>query len=492
MNRRARKLLKAGVLQRLLDLEFERLLRKFSYETLRKFSESKVEIGHIQLQVSDRERDSKKTNRLVYTVSIFKPKRNSKPPLRKESCDIKAGSASAKPTKETRRKDIGRDKTSNSVTESGKTSSAPVEVRIDKLQHLFEGHRCSGFMLLGEHYDQGTSDTKNLSDELASFAAMDIMDGSSDGDIRFVPNQFAHRMLPDRTKKAFQKNYVDSGIDTVLFSMTVSNHHSLTAIFDLRDAFDSIKDGVTRAPGNAFPFNIVLFDGVVGVGHYNHVVTHIMPWLQKYFKHVFDMSGFKLSRERLPQTLPEIEAQYQSIAGRQVSRMLQACDVFCLREAPAQTDGVSCGWHFLRALWLVADNYINKFSLYGISSKVKRSGIRNRCHPEGVPIPFLSSTKRIASAFGSLSISDTKLRIRNALQAVHPALSPSRSDASLTHRWNKKSRYFSHRARRNRREYDELLPKKHEIMRRRLNASRPANSRLNIQTQVTGRNKARK
>ena len=76
------------------------------------------------------------------------------------------------------------------------------------------------------------------------------------------------------------------------------------------------------------------------------------------------MSGFKLSRERLPQTLPEIEAQDQSTAGRKVSRMLQACDVFCIRDTAAQTDGVSCGWHSFRALWLVADNYINKFSLY--------------------------------------------------------------------------------------------------------------------------------
>ena len=146
------------------------------------------------------------------------------------------------------------------------------------------------------------------------------------------------------------------------------------------------------------------------------------------------MSGFKLSRDRLPQSLPEIEAQDQSIAGRQVSRMLQACDVFCLRDKPAKTDGISCGWHSLHALWLVADNYINKFSLYGISSKVERSGIRNRRYPEGVPIPFLASTKRIVSAFGSLSISDTKLGIRNALQSVHPAPSPSRSDASLTKR----------------------------------------------------------
>ena len=88
-------------------------------------------------------------------------------------------------------------------------------------------------MLFGEHYDQGMSDTKYFSDDLVSFAAMEIMDGSSEGDIRFVPNQFAHRMLPGRTNKAFQKKYVDSGIDTVLFSMTVSNHHSLTAIFGL-------------------------------------------------------------------------------------------------------------------------------------------------------------------------------------------------------------------------------------------------------------------
>ena len=90
-------------------------------------------------------------------------------------------------------------------------------------------------------------------------------------------------MLPDRTNKAFQKKYVDSEIDTVLFSMTVSNHHSLTTIFGLRDAFDWIKDGVTRAPGNACRVKIVLFNSVVAVGHYNHVVTHIVPWLQKYF-----------------------------------------------------------------------------------------------------------------------------------------------------------------------------------------------------------------
>ena len=280
LNRGGRKLLQAGVLQRLFDLEIENPLWEFSYETLRKFSESNVEIGHIKLQVSDWERDSTKTNRLVYTVSIFKRKRKSKP-LRKESCDIKAGSASSKPTKETRRKDIGRDQTSNSVTEIEKTSSAPVEVRIPKLQHLFEVHGCSGFMLPGEHYDQGMSDTKYLSDDLVSFAAMDIMDGSSDGDIRFAPHQFAHRMLPDRTNKAFQKKFVDSGIDIVLFSMTVSNHYSLTAIFGLRDAFDSIKDGVTRAPGNACPVKIVLLDRVLAVGHYNHVVTHIVPWLQK-------------------------------------------------------------------------------------------------------------------------------------------------------------------------------------------------------------------
>ena len=177
LNRGARKLLQAGVLQRLLDLEIENPLWKFRYETLRKFSESNVEIGHIKLQVRDGERDSTKTNRLVYTVSIFKPKRRSKP-LRKESCDIKAGSASAKPTKETRRKDIGREQTSNSVTECGKTSSAPAEVRVHKLHHLFEVHGCSGFMLLGEHYDQGMSGTKYLSDDLVSFAAMEIMDGS--------------------------------------------------------------------------------------------------------------------------------------------------------------------------------------------------------------------------------------------------------------------------------------------------------------------------
>ena len=125
LNRGAHKLLRAGVLQCLLDLEIENPLCNFSYETLRKFSESNVEIGRIKLQVSVWERYSTKTNRLAYTVSIFKPKRKSKA-LRNESCDIKAGSASAKPTKETRRKDIGRNQTSNSVTESGKTSSAPV------------------------------------------------------------------------------------------------------------------------------------------------------------------------------------------------------------------------------------------------------------------------------------------------------------------------------------------------------------------------------
>ena len=151
--------------------------------------------------------------------------------------------------------------------------------------------------------------------------------------------------------------------------------------------------------------------------------------------------------------------------------MPQACDVFCLRDTPAQTDGVSCGWHSLRVLLLVSDNNINKFSLNGISSKVERSGIRNRRHPKGVPMPFLASTKRIAYAFSSLSTSDAKLRIRNALRAGHPAPSPSRSDTSLTHLWNKKSRYFSHRARKNRRDYDGLLAREHDITRRHLNAS---------------------
>ena len=185
-------------------------------------------------------------------MSIFKPRRSSKA-QRKECCDIKAGSGSAKPTKETGRKGIGRYQTSNSVTESGKRSSAPVKARVHKLQHLFEVHGCSGFMLLGEHYEHGMSETKYLSDDLVSFAAMKIMDGSVDDDIRFVPNQFVHRMQPDRTNKAFQKNYVNSGMDTALFSMTVSNHHSLTAIFGLRDAFVWIKDGVTQVPGNACP-----------------------------------------------------------------------------------------------------------------------------------------------------------------------------------------------------------------------------------------------
>ena len=129
----------------------------------------------------------------------------------------------------------------------------------------------------GEHYDQEMSDTKYLSDGLISFPAMEILDGSSDGDMRFVTNQFARRTMPDRTNKLFQKKYIDSGIDTVLFSMTVSNHNSLTAIFVLRDAFDWIKDGVTRAQGNACPVKIVLFDSVVAVGNYDQIVMHIVP-----------------------------------------------------------------------------------------------------------------------------------------------------------------------------------------------------------------------
>ena len=72
----------------------------------------------------------------------------------------------------------------------------------------------------------------------------------------------------------------------------------------------------------------------------------------KNFKHVFDISGFKLSLERLPQTLPEVEAQDQSTAGRQVSRMLQACDVFCLRDTPAQTGYLLAGIHCARCGWL--------------------------------------------------------------------------------------------------------------------------------------------
>ena len=113
------------MLQRLSDLEIENRLCKFSYGTLRKFSESNVETGHIQLHVSDWERDSTKTSHLVDTVSIFTPKKKSKP-LPKDFCDINAGNTSAKPSKETCRKDSSRDQTSNTVTDSRKTSSSPV------------------------------------------------------------------------------------------------------------------------------------------------------------------------------------------------------------------------------------------------------------------------------------------------------------------------------------------------------------------------------
>ena len=121
------------------------------------------------------------------------------------------------------------------------------------------------------------------------------------------------------------------------------------------------------------------------------------------------------------------------------SRLIKAERPYGARDTPYRKDGISCGWHSFRALWLLADNLITKFHICDLKVVCDRLKQRSRRYPEVFPLLKLERSKELASAIDKISIYDSKTRIQAAVLREVPLHVLTHSEQKTLHGWNKMS-----------------------------------------------------
>ena len=135
------------------------------------------------------------------------------------------------------------------------------------------------------------------------------------------------------------------------------------------------------------------------------------------------------------------------------SRLIEAGIPYAPQDIPQQKDGILCGWHSLRASWLLADKHITKFHTCDLKVGCDPLKQRSRRYTEGCRLLKLERSKKLASAFDKISISDTNAQIRAAMLRAVSLHALTQAEQKNFHVWNEMSPRFDRMSRKNHRSY---------------------------------------